>query len=331
MWNVTSAPGNTTQVSPTNSQLGVIIRTTFFVSVLVCLFFFAYLVTIILTVFFTKPSLRENSRYVLFAHMLINDVVYLVMTLYLAIITSYLPMRLPAHVCYAIVMLSSASYKVTAYNLGVMALERYVAICFPLRHSEFCTRQRSAIALVGIWAIGLIPNIADCIILSTSVPSSFFSLHVICARSAFMNTSVQTLIRNLTHILSFTLVGLIIIFTYIKIMMVALRVDSGKESAIKASRTVMLHAIQLFLCLMAFSNNLLEIYLMEYMYLLPLGSFFLFMCLPRFISPLIYGIRDEVFRNYIKRFMLCRQLRVHKIKIVVFKTVRCMVILVWYS
>ncbi|OCT80831.1 odorant receptor 131-2 [Xenopus laevis] len=318
MSNVTSLPSNMTQVS-INNKINDIFRITFLVSVIVCIFFFAYLVTIILTVFFTKPSLRENSRYFLFAHMLINDAAYLAVSLFLVIITSNIPVLLPVPVCYTIVMVSSASYKITPYNLGVMALERYVAICFPLRHSEFCTRRRSGVALVVIWAIGLIPNIADAIILSTSVPRSFFSLHVICARSSFMKTSLQSLIRDLTHILSFSLVGLIILFTYIRIMMVALRIGSGKESAMKAGKTVILHAVQLILCLMAFSYNLTETYLRQYMYLLPLGNFFLFMCLPRFISPLIYGIRDEVFRNYIKRFMLCRRLRIHEIKIVVVK------------
>ncbi|KAM4702127.1 odorant receptor 131-2-like [Discoglossus pictus] len=274
-----------------------------------CLVFFFYFITVILIVYFSTPHVRENARYILFVHMLINDIMYLLVGIFLLFITRsfiYLPMSF----CYILITASSTSFKVTPYNLAVMALERYVAICLPLRHGELCTRQSANIAIAVIWAIGLIPNIGDFIALSSSVNKDFFSLNVICSRAASTITVVQNNIRFFTHTMTFSLVGLVIVFTYIKIMMVALKVDANKASASKAGKTVILHAVQLLLCMLAFSYTLTETFLRQYVAFLPILNFFTFMCLPRFLSPVIYGIRDEVFRNYIKKQFFCAQSKI---------------------
>ncbi|XP_063813031.1 odorant receptor 131-2-like [Pseudophryne corroboree] len=273
-----------------------------------CFCLFIFFMAIILWAFFSTSHMEEEPRYILFVHMLINDAVYLVLGLFVFFVTAYV-IYFPVPVCYILVMVTSTSFKVTPYTLAVMCLERYVAICFPLRHAEVCTRQKSYLAIAMIWIIGLIPNVADFIILCSSVKQDFFYHYCLCVRSEFVLTEAQNTIRSLVHATTFSLVGLIIVFTYIKIMLVAVKLDSGKASASKAGRTVIMHACQLLLCMTAFTYTLTEAYLRKYLYMLPVINFFFFMCLPRFISPLIYGIRDEVFSKYLKRFVLCKPVR----------------------
>ncbi|KAM3936226.1 odorant receptor 131-2-like [Leptodactylus fuscus] len=252
--------------------------------------------------------MHEEPRYILFAHMLVNDTIYVILGLLLVFLISYL-VFLPVPICYILVTVSSSSLKVTPYNLAVMSLERYVAICYPLRHTMWCTHQKAILSIVAIWIIALLPNVVDFMILCFSVPSNYFSLYCLCSRSVFMKTQVQDILRTLVHALGFSLVGLIIIFTYVKIMVVAIKIDSGKGTASKAAKTVILHAVQLLLCMTALCYNFIEIYLRKYLYMLPLINFFFFMYLPRFISPVIYGLRDEVFFKQIKRIVLCKALR----------------------
>ncbi|KAM8977720.1 odorant receptor 131-2-like [Pelodytes ibericus] len=273
-------------------------------------FYFLYFISMILTVFFTTVHLRENPRYILFAHMLINDAVYLTLGIFLSVTTTYIPVYIPVPICYILVVILSTSFRVTPYNLAAMALERYVAICFPLRHGELCTRQKSGLAIAVIWAVGMVPNVADLAVMLYYEDPKFYSLSFRCSRAIFVKTEAQRVMRDATHVLVFLVVGLVIIYTYIRIMVVAASIESGKSSAFKASKTVMLHAFQLLLCMAAFSYNIIELYFKEYIGFIAQVNFFFFMCLPRSLSPLIYGLRDEILRNYIKRFLLCSAFKV---------------------
>ncbi|MEE6473264.1 hypothetical protein FKM82_009919 [Ascaphus truei] len=298
MANSTALHSNITQVSVNSNKNIETVRMALLILVVLCFCFFLYFLTIMLFVYFTTAHIRENTRYVLFVHMLINDTLYLVLGLTLLLTFLYV-VYLPVLIYYFLVALSSTSFMVTPYNLAVMALERYVAICYPLRHAELCTPQRSHAAIAIIWAVGLIPNVADFIVLCASVETKYFSLNVISSTARLLKAPVQNTMRSVTLILSFGLVGLIIVYTYIRIMLVARKLGSGKSSAFTAGKTVMLHAFQLLLCMTAFSSHFTETYLKDYVTFLPITNFLLFMCLPRFLSPFIYGIRDEVFRKYI--------------------------------
>ncbi|XP_071989538.1 odorant receptor 131-2-like [Engystomops pustulosus] len=269
---------------------------------------FLFFMAIMLSVYFSSSRMQEEARYILFVHMLITDTIYLIVGLLLFFTISYL-VYYPVPICYIIVTMSSTAFKVTPYNLAVMSLERYLAICFPLRHTEWCNRPKAILTILAIWIIGLIPNVVDFIILCFSVRGDYFFMYCLCTRSDLQKNEAQQTLRSLIHVLGFSLVGLIIIFTYIKIMLVAIKVDSGKATASKAGRTVVLHAFQLLLCMSAYSYNLIEAFLRKYLYMLPLINFFFFMCLPRLFSPLIYGLRDEMFLRSIKRIVLCRHLK----------------------
>ncbi|XP_053561589.1 odorant receptor 131-2-like [Bombina bombina] len=302
---------NYTEILDPNSKSKAhsIVRPVFQALMVLCLCFFLYFITGILKVFFSTARVRENARYILFAHMLFSDTIYLVLGLFLHFTSTYL-VFIPVPICYILVTVSSTTFKVTPYNLAVMALERYAAICFPLRHAELSSKQSAKVAIALIWVVGLLPNFVDFIFLTSSADKNFFSLSVKCTRQDVTITAAQSNIRFFTHTFTFSTVGLIIIVTYIKIMMVALSIDTNK-SASKAGKTVMLHAIQLMLCMLAFSYTLTEMYFKAYADYLPILNFSILMCLPRLLSPLIYGIRDEVFRSYINKFLLCNALKIN--------------------
>ncbi|XP_063297071.1 odorant receptor 131-2-like [Pelobates fuscus] len=303
MLNLTDYYANNSEVAQTSIKLEI--KMIILTPIVISFCCFLYITAIILNVYIITPQIQENGRYMLFAHMLVNDLMYVTLAGILFLFTLF-PVYFPVTICYLFVTVSSTSFKVTPYNLAAMSLERYVAICYPLRHAEFSTKQRTGNMIAFIWVVGLIPNIVDFIILAVSINIDYFSRYVLCSRVSFLNTAIQSTLRSFIHAFTFSLVGLIIVFTYVKIMLVANRIDSGKRSASKASKTVMLHAFQLLLCMTAFTYPVTETYLKGYIIMLPILNFCLFMCLPRFLSPLIYGIRDDAFRTCITRYVFCK-------------------------
>ncbi|OCT93365.1 hypothetical protein XELAEV_18016434mg, partial [Xenopus laevis] len=256
---------------------------------LFCFCCFLYSIVVILRIIYVTPHLRDNARYLLFAHMLVNDTVYLVTGLLLFLGAWYL-IYLPVPFCYFTYTVATSTYRVTPYNLAV--------ISFPLRHAEFCTVRNTTVAIVVIWTVALIPNLADFITIS----SSFGKLRpMVCSQGALSVTPEQNTIRTLTFTINFSLVALIILFTYIKVLLVAGKIGSGKSFAIKASKTVMLHAFQLLLCMTSLLSSITERYPFNTILILTVSTFLLFTCLPRFLSPIIYGLRDEVIRKNVMK------------------------------
>ncbi|XP_069828986.1 odorant receptor 131-2-like [Dendropsophus ebraccatus] len=278
---------------------GQILITAIFVLMPLCFVIFVYFMVIILKVFFTAPQVRETSRYILFIHMLLNDVIYLAISFFIFSSVMY-QILLPIPLCLVITCFSTCMFRITPYNLAVMSLERYMAICHPLRYAELCTPQRSSHAIVLMWAVGMVPQFANVIAYSCSANLTMFYLVVSCQRKYTTLNDAQVVMRTIIDILSFFIVGMIIAYTYVKVMLVARRMDSG-NFAFKAGKTVLLHAFQLLLSMMSFTTLITETYLTTYFQYLPYTNFFFVMSLPRFVSPLIYGIRDEVFGKAMRK------------------------------
>ncbi|KAM4702124.1 odorant receptor 131-2-like [Discoglossus pictus] len=268
--------------------------------ILISFFIFLYYIIIILRVYFTTSHLQETSRYVLFIHMITNDTVYLFISVLLYGCSLFL-LLIPLHFCYILITLSTVTFRVTPYNLAVMSLERYVAVCFPLRHLQFCTVRRTTAAIAVVWLIALIPNVADIIALNSLGDKKLYSLNVICNRVTTTMAPVQNTIRSFSLSISFSLVGLIIIFSYLKVIQVARKIGSDKSSAKKASKTILLQVFQLLLCMTSLTSSISETYFKDYIKYIGAINFLMFMCLPRFLSSLVYGLRDNAFRKYLKQ------------------------------
>ncbi|XP_068121953.1 odorant receptor 131-2-like [Hyperolius riggenbachi] len=305
--NITAVSGNSTQALTQLEKLDAVFRLVYMILTLICFSFFLYLTGVLLWIFYGTLHLQENSRYVLLAHILITDTIYLGFGTFLVMAllhTVYFPVPL----CLLVLAVASTSYRVTPYTLAVMSLERYVAICFPLRHLEFCSAHRANFVIVVVWVIGFSPSIADFVAIVCSVKTDFFSHHFLCNHSMLVISPLQNVIRSIAHILSFILVVLILLFTYVKVMLVAKRIGSQRSSAQKAGKTISLHVVHLILCMVSFITSVAETTLPDY-HPAAIGlDFLLFTCLPRLLCPLIYGVRDEAFKKYIRKMFFIESL-----------------------
>ncbi|XP_062391711.1 odorant receptor 131-2-like [Sardina pilchardus] len=255
----------------------------------------------------SKPVFRELPRYILFAHMLCNDTVqlYLVSLLY---ILSLNLQKIPKAVCSLFVLISATTARISALNLGLMSLERYVAICFPLHHSEMATQKMTGVSIAIIWVLGCISPAIDILYALIVSPASFKD-SMFCTRQMFIFAPWQRDVFQGLNGFFFVTVTAIIVFTYISVIVAARSATADKDSK-KAHRTVLLHLGQLVLCLNSLLYGTIERALaltsssrlfMDLRYL----NYLFVLILPRCLSPLIYGLRDDTVRPLFLYYVRC--------------------------
>ncbi|XP_026794743.1 odorant receptor 131-2-like [Pangasianodon hypophthalmus] len=270
---------------------------------------FIYINIVMLFTLRTKAIFRETPRYILFTHMLLNDTIHLVISLVLYVLGAFYLLVVRA-VCAMIVLLSSSTFVNAPLNLAVMSLERYTAICFPLRHSELATPARASAAVALVWILGITDVLTDVCALFLLAEPSFYLSPTLCTIEQLQVAPWQQGRSVTFKVLLFVTVTVMLLYTYVAILRQARAASSDSSSAHKALRTVVLHALQLGLSLMSFIYTFIELLLGS----LPLAvytqlrflNFFIVLILPRCLSSLIYGLRDETFRPLFKQnFLYC--------------------------
>uniref|UniRef100_W5LU36 Odorant receptor, family 92, subfamily A, member 1 n=1 Tax=Astyanax mexicanus TaxID=7994 RepID=W5LU36_ASTMX len=271
--------------------------------------FFVYINCIMLFALKSKSTFHESPRYILFGHMLFNDSVLLLVTAVMYGMSLAL-LHVAKALCLLLVLISSCTFQNAPLTLALMSLERYVAICFPLRHAAIATQKSTAIAIGIIWFLSSLNFVTDIIYEFIIDPNHLVKI-TFCTREKLFVTKWQADKAQGFDILYFVSVLLIIIFTYISIIVAARSVSSNKDSAHKAHRTVLLHLFQLGLCLTSFLYSTIErmLYMMTgsssslFIHLRYL-NFLIVLILPRCLSPLIYGLRDDAVRPLF-RYYFC--------------------------
>ncbi|XP_036393658.1 odorant receptor 131-2-like [Megalops cyprinoides] len=269
----------------------------FSLSILPCLFFI-YINCVMLVTLMKKAAFRGVSRYILFGHMLITDSIQLLWSM-LSYVIAVVKVYMSNGTCAILLTVANITTRISPLNLAVMALERYSAICFPLRHAEIATNTRTGIAIGVIWVLGSLNALIE-FFLFLSIGPPFAVTQVYCIRGKLFEIKLYLDINRVFTAVYLLSVGLIIIYTYAAIMVEARSVSSDKVKATKARNTVLLHFIQLGLCLTTFLIGVLNVLasrlegraVAEVKYVI----FMVFVILPRCLSPLIYGLRDESFR-----------------------------------
>ncbi|XP_028838879.1 odorant receptor 131-2-like [Denticeps clupeoides] len=271
------------------------------VMVIMSVAMFTYINSVMLFALQRKAIFRETPRYILFTHLLCSDTINLIFS-FIVFILAVIFIKIAKAVCSVILFLCSSTFINSPLYLSVMSLERYVAICFPLRHSEIATQKKTSLAVIIIWFLGTVNSVIDILFTSIMDPT-FFTSTMICKREGFIITSWQGNMAKIFNASYFVVVAAVILFTYISIIRIARSVSSDEESAKKPQKTVLLHLVQLVLCLNSFLYAFIDVSLASISsgvllnYLLYL-NFLVVLILPRCLSPLIYGLRDEALKPF---------------------------------
>ncbi|KAM8917525.1 odorant receptor 131-2-like [Spinachia spinachia] len=250
-------------------------------------------------IFFTNP------RYILFIHLVVNDMIQLTLTVLLFVL-SYTVYRLKVYVCCIITLVALFTTENTPLNLACMAVECYIAVCFPLRHMHICTVSRTLILIGFMWSTTMLSVLPDLFITLVTEPLDFFNSKVFCLRQTVFPDPLLVKKRDITYSVFLVTVWITIFYTYFNILFTA---KKASIDARKARNTIVLHGFQLLLCMATYTGpqvlNILKQFFPEN-YLDHLFAFYIIVqVLPRSISPILYGIRDKTFRRYLKSHLWC--------------------------
>ncbi|XP_023655418.1 odorant receptor 131-2-like [Paramormyrops kingsleyae] len=263
--------------------------------------------TVIIT-FFRHQMFCQDPRYILFIHMVISDAIQLTVTIMLFIL-SYVLYTINVSVCCFFLLVAIFTTRNTPINLSGMALERYIAVCKPLRHSQICTVKRTYVLIGFIWFLCITPETADLFITLSNKPISFFYTSVFCLRHNIFKDPGQTYRRQAFDALYFSFVVFTLVYTYLRIMWAAKALSTEKVLAQKARKTILLHGVQLLMCMLSYVSSSVELAINQifprYASEIRYATYLIVFILPRFLSPIIYGIRDKKFYQYLKRDFIC--------------------------
>ncbi|XP_042287649.1 odorant receptor 131-2-like [Thunnus maccoyii] len=275
-----------------------------------CIFFF-----INVTMLFTLRSklvFRETSRYILLYNLLFADTVQMTLSQILYIL-SICRVMLTYPVCIVLIMIANLTNEISPLTLVVMSLERYVAVCYPLRHATINTIRNTGVAITMVWAFCSL-NVLTRVLLLLNFPfQDLESLHM----KHFCSTFVMFLVPISDHYdkaytcFLFISAGVAVISSYIGVIIAARSASTDKASAHKARNTLLLHLVQLGLSLSSTIHNPLLIAISKTVTRIMLvrvqNIFYVFIIiLPRCLSALIYGLRDQTIRPVLVYYLCCR-------------------------
>ncbi|XP_059187172.1 odorant receptor 131-2-like [Centropristis striata] len=301
MQNLTEFPGNATS----HNRLSVIIK----VCVVIPFFcVFLCLIAVMLHIFASHRQFLDTTRYILFAYMLINDTLQLLSSVLLFLFVMG-RVKFALVYCVPLLFFSTATFQNTPLILATMSLERYVAILYPLQCPAAWRSDRIWIIILSLWLISCIFPIILFSIGKSDSTVNIFSTPVLCKTTLIHSSPIQGLFRAAVNILFFAVVAVVIFFTYVRILLETRKLRQDKVSVSKAMHTVLLHGFQLLLCVLAFTYPITETLIVLHVNWLPediaFFNYFCFILIPRFLSPLIYGFRDQSLRDCIGKAFLC--------------------------
>lgn len=246
-----------------------------------------------------------NPRYILYIHLVINDMILLTMFTLIQVL-SYIVFTLNVSLCIVLLMIAIFANLNNPLTLAVMAVECYIAICFPLRHTQICTVKKTYVVIGLIWVLSTLSILPDLFDALAKESQEFFHSRVFCLRENIFRNPKLAEKRDITNTVFLVIIWFTLFYTYFRILFAA---QAASADSKKARNTVLLHGFQLLLCMLTYVFHLL---IEGLTYLFPRGVLairftiaILVQVLPRIISPIVYGIRDKTFRKYLKRYLLC--------------------------
>uniref|UniRef100_A0A3B3WC93 G-protein coupled receptors family 1 profile domain-containing protein n=2 Tax=Poecilia mexicana TaxID=48701 RepID=A0A3B3WC93_9TELE len=274
-------------------------------------FVFLYINGTILFTLRSKPVFRDTCRYILLYNLLLADTVQLAQS-QMQFLLSVCRVKLAYSLCTVLSMLANLTTGISPLTLVVMPLERYVAVCYPLRHSSIITVRNTTVVIIAIWAVSSLNNLTRVLFLEFSLEKmESWEVEDVCSNFALVLGAVTAEYDRAYTCVVFVSAGVATTFSYVSVIIAARSASTDKALAHKARNTLLLHLVQLGLSLSSTINNPLIVALSKVLtrvaFLWVQSVFYVcFIIFPRCLSSLIYGLRDQTIRPALLYYLCCR-------------------------
>ncbi|XP_049747290.1 olfactory receptor 52A5-like [Elephas maximus indicus] len=198
--------------------------------------------------------------------------------------------------------------------LLAMALDRYVAICDPLRHATIFSQQLLTHIGIGVTIRAAI-LVAPCLVLikyrlkhyRTTIIS-----HSYCEHMALVKLAVEDIWVNKMYglFVAFTILGFDIIFitlSYVHIFITVFQLPQ-KEARLRAFNTCIAHIcvfLQFYLlAFFSFFTHRFGSHIPPYVHIL-LSN--LYLLVPPFLNPIVYGVKTRQIRDHVLKMLFSKK------------------------
>ncbi|XP_045638826.1 olfactory receptor 52A5-like [Ursus americanus] len=198
--------------------------------------------------------------------------------------------------------------------LLAMALDRYVAICHPLRHTTFFSQQLLTHIAVGVTLRGAILG-APCLILVKCRLKLFRTTvisHTYCEHMAIVKLATEDVRINKMYglFVAFSILGFDIIFitlSYIQIFITVFQLPQ-KEARFKAFNTCIAHIcvfLQFYLlAFFSFFTHRFGAHIPPYVHIL-LSN--LYLLVPPVLNPIVYGVKTKQIHDHVLKIFFSKK------------------------
>uniref|UniRef100_A0A8D2ZYS2 Olfactory receptor n=1 Tax=Scophthalmus maximus TaxID=52904 RepID=A0A8D2ZYS2_SCOMX len=271
----------------------------------------------ILAFVFCEKSLQKPT-YLVFCHLALNDLTFGTLTLP-KIISKYWfgDSFISFHACFSQMFFVHYLGSVTSFMLLVMALDRFIAICIPLRYPVLITNNTISVLCGVAWFIPL-PLMVGVVLHALTLPYCKSNIIAQCYCDHISITSqacgkdvivVQVTALGLAMFSLMVPLGFIV-FSYLFIIVAVMRISSS-EGRTKSLSTCMPQLIITFLfymprCFVYLANNV------GFTFSVPVRIVvvMLYSLLPAAFNPIIYCFKTKDIKENLKKKLFIRRINI---------------------
>lgn len=196
--------------------------------------------------------------------------------------------------------------------LFAMAMDRYVAICDPLRHASIFTQRLLTQIGVGVTLRAAL-FVAPCLFLIKCRLKFYWTTvvsHSYCEHMAIVKLAAEDVHVNKIYglFVAFSILGLDIIFitlSYIRIFITVFKLPQ-KEARLKAFNTCVAHICVFLefylLAFFSFFTHRFGYHVPSYIHIL-LSN--LYLLVPPLLNPIVYGVKTKQIRDQVSKILYC--------------------------
>ncbi|XP_032432534.1 odorant receptor 131-2-like [Xiphophorus hellerii] len=260
----------------------------------------------------SKDVFRETARYVLLFNLLLADTLQMAKSQSLFLLSlSRVTLLYP--VCATALAFYSLPHRISSITLVIMCLERYIAVCYPLRHNAIVTTRNTTLVIWVVWTFTSLNVMIQIIIMFKFLLEEHQHMQMadFCGKGDMLTDPGSDLYDKVSTCFLFVLGGVTVIFCYTGIIVAARSAATDKESASKAKRTLLLHLLQMGLTVLSTIHNSLITPISKNLdrVLTVRLQIFLYVSvtiLPKCLNCLIYGLRDQTIRPILILNLSCQ-------------------------
>ncbi|KAI7809595.1 putative G-protein coupled receptor 148 [Triplophysa rosa] len=246
------------------------------------------------------PSLRQETRYLLLANMLIADVLFL--TINLTVVScNTVGKDMPHILCEFMLLSTVTTYSCSVLTVTLMVVDTYVAVRWPLRYNEILPPCRARKIIGALWVLSAVCPVS-LLVMFEVFNSEQQQSRPVCLVLIALHSSVQS--RKVTgsiylyFIIAVSLCTALIVYCYIRLYVITKTSGIWRSPYSRARMTLLAHALLLMMYFTPALVFAVELALLqghntvsEAAVWINLVNMSVLMLLPRFCTPYLYILR----------------------------------------